>query len=992
MRRIIALVILILIFLFSPRLSFASSWSVPLKLNEDSGLSFQRSPAISFYNQKPVAVWKDPRDGKDNIYSFVGGAEVKVNDSDIGHRGNPDVLRDISVWPDYRTGIDLYYSKLVGNAWQGNAVVRASASSPNHISLSESLAGNVGVVWHAYENATSWGIYYSTYIGGNWTEVERITNTVNAEMQPSLAFLGETPFVVWSVPEYYGNVLKYSFKEEAVWVPAKPIDTGLSGLATAQHPALISNRLRNKMALLWLDYYTRRDIYVSFYDGISKSFGERILVSGAGSAPAGAPAGVFDSDDNLWVVWQDARGGQEQIYVDKISNSNSPQTDELVFPSTYSQSVPDIAYDSGKLAVVWEQDSASSGSDIYYSNQELESVSPKEPILIVPGMTASWSFSLSNNKELSDWRLFPVLGERAYEGLIKTVEDAGFDTDSFLYVVPYDWRKSHTEIVEKFLKPAIDKAKLNSPTGKVDIIAHSQGGIVGRTYIQGSLYENDVDTLVTVGSPHSGTPKAYYPWEGGEAPQNYMFLMKGLYQMLLNIYYDQEGGMLSRQDVNQKYFPSNKEILPVYDFLRGSDGNLLDFASLSSVNNFLLDLNNQEFLPIGVHFKNLVGTGFDTAKILNILPHSWEDGGFWIDGKPIGEEMIDGDGTVTGESATSPFAEDIETVNLGHTDLIAKVQGIQKICEMVGAECAEYFSGVTVKSALHINVRSPATLFVTSPSGKSIGFDPETQTYINELENADILGKEDDFKWLVVGNPEDGNYSVNVIGTGDGPYHLSVVTENEESFSIKDLEGKAVLGSQDKFGVAVNSENTEETKITDTTGEIFQKSAEAKILELEDYAKRDKFQFIFKDLVLISRFSEKSKSLLALKQIYDLRKEITLRIPDINKRVFYKEKLNSIAEDLSEYFANNEIIGKKVAEIEIRQANKEVNNAKKMLYYSTDSEFIGVLKLCENNLSKAAESFQYGEYTRAFIRAIQAEWLARETMLFCPKNKGKACN
>ena len=331
-------------------------------------------------------------------------------------------------------------------------------------------------------------------------------------------------------------------------------------------------------------------------------------------------------------------------------------------------------------------------------------------------------------------------------------------------------------------------------------------------------------------------------------------------------------------------------------------------------------------------------------------------------------------------------------LNLDHTDLIAKTPGIQKICELVGAGCAEYFPGVTVKSVLHINARSPATFFVTSPSGKSIGFDSNTQTYINELENAEILGKDDDFKWLIIGNPEDGDYIVNVIGTGEGPYHLSLLMENEESFYIKDLEGKASLGSQDNFGVVVNSENPKETRITDKTGEIFQKSTGAKITELENFAKGDKFKFILKDLAIISKFSEKGKALLALKQLYSLRKEITLRIPDKNKRVFYKEKLNSIAEDLSEYFANNEKVVKKVAEISIKQAIKELSVARKKTSSSTNQEIMAVLNLCEKNLSEATEFFQFGDYSRAYVEAVQAEWLAKEVMLFCGVNKGGGCN
>lgn len=46
----------------------------------------------------------------------------------------------------------------------------------------------------------------------------------------------------------------------------------------------------------------------------------------------------------------------------------------------------------------------------------------------------------------------------------------------------------------------------NIACGKVDIVGHSMGGIMGRLYLQSPAYKNDVNKLITVNTPHSGSP------------------------------------------------------------------------------------------------------------------------------------------------------------------------------------------------------------------------------------------------------------------------------------------------------------------------------------------------------------------------------------------------------------------------------------------------------------------------------------------------------
>ena len=69
--------------------------------------------------------------------------------------------------------------------------------------------------------------------------------------------------------------------------------------------------------------------------------------------------------------------------------------------------------------------------------------------------------------------------------------------------------------MEEYLKEAIREAK-DKGYQKVNIIAHSMGGLLARAYIQSNDYQNDVENLIMVGTPHKGSPNAYYIWEGGD--------------------------------------------------------------------------------------------------------------------------------------------------------------------------------------------------------------------------------------------------------------------------------------------------------------------------------------------------------------------------------------------------------------------------------------------------------------------------------------------
>jgi len=164
--------------------------------------------------------------------------------------------------------------------------------------------------------------------------------------------------------------------------------------------------------------------------------------------------------------------------------------------------------------------------------------SKKPPVLLVPGIMGS---TLRGHKTL------PVLGRRRpalpgnldiAKGKFGPVKFVGWDKlaselrDHYeVFEVPWDWRVSTLEpdpgannryAWEIYLKPAIDGAKEATGHKKVDIIAHSLGGLMVRAYLQSDYYQSlddedkDVDKFAMLGTPNEGAAIAYYAWEGGD--------------------------------------------------------------------------------------------------------------------------------------------------------------------------------------------------------------------------------------------------------------------------------------------------------------------------------------------------------------------------------------------------------------------------------------------------------------------------------------------
>ena len=130
----------------------------------------------------------------------------------------------------------------------------------------------------------------------------------------------------------------------------------------------------------------------------------------------------------------------------------------------------------------------------------------KAAIIVVPGLGGSWNADALLNCRDNDekWVLSPF-AEDVYNSLLAVLNQSGHNVMPFYY----DWRKNVRDHTNN-LKNLID-----SQNGKSYLVGHSMGGLLARAYLNETEYENKLNKLITVGTPHKGSVLAYPTWSAG---------------------------------------------------------------------------------------------------------------------------------------------------------------------------------------------------------------------------------------------------------------------------------------------------------------------------------------------------------------------------------------------------------------------------------------------------------------------------------------------
>ncbi len=439
-----------------------------------------------------------------------------------------------------------------------------------------------------------------------------------------------------------------------------------------------------------------------------------------------------------------------------------------------------------------------------------------DPVLVVPGIMGSGQL-------LGRWQLDPIT--HIYDDLVFSLEANGFVKNLNLFEFPYNW-KNNNQTSARYLQSKIEGIISETKVSKVDVVAHSMGGLIARAYIEeieGADYEDTIDQLITLGTPNQGSPAAYLKWEAGEG----FFTWS---DKLAKYHFQQEAEHEDYADLG-KYIRekvlSAKQLLPVYDYLvEVSDGEMRAYPENYPRNTFLEDLNEQTNLEKlkKIDYTNIIGnlenensTISKIRVVKSAVAGKWEDGmpeNFDDGGTDRGLEHDNGDETVPITSSRGVEANKEIEVTATHQDLPSEAQ-CEVFTELSGKFDCQFVDNWHVTNVLLFNVFSPIDIQIISPSGEKYGKDFENDKIFESVGGSfysGYAGVENEF--VAIPNPEEGEYKILTQGTGNGTYRVEIVkiSENpavssEAVESVVEIEGLAALGKLDEVIIETDEQN-----------------------------------------------------------------------------------------------------------------------------------------------------------------------------------------
>lgn len=359
---------------------------------------------------------------------------------------------------------------------------------------------------------------------------------------------------------------------------------------------------------------------------------------------------------------QAATGREPVIIIPGVAGS------EFTTSSAFTISVPNgrggtytHSYGAGEKVWVNTLEAVLSGDDDYFDVLKLQAdaATPVAPQLYPSGLYSS-----------------------AYNDLVDYLKRQGYVEGVDLWVFPYDWRKD-IRTITGLLDSRVTQALIGANGGRTDpntwtirradLVAHSMGGMVARSYISDPARASRIDQLITLGSPQLGAAKflktliygdvfgpnflgiGLNPEEIRDVVQN----MAGPWQLLPSRsfydYYNNSDSTRLRPYVEDRDVDGNGSIggVLVYDGVKTLLRNLGKNQNAQSRAELYHDgLDRQRNGGVnGVRWAALTGYGDDTLGQLRDYTSSCLT---WLGYRPcnkLDETPVDGDGTVAIMSA-----------------------------------------------------------------------------------------------------------------------------------------------------------------------------------------------------------------------------------------------------------------------------------------------------------------------------------------------------
>lgn len=347
----------------------------------------------------------------------------------------------------------------------------------------------------------------------------------------------------------------------------------------------------------------------------------------------------------------------------------------------------------------------------YIHVEDLSSPPEKTPIIILPGLGASWDFSaLLNGGEGDDWRIPGFVS--TYQNLEDSLVNAGYEKDVDYFIFTYDWRKGLADLdddLNSYINSLISDSLIDSDE-RIDLIGHSMGGLVARSFSQ-NMGTEKINRLITLGSPHEGATDSYFTWEGATVIDR-PWWQKIAVELLIEL--NRLPGE-SRVSALRRMAPGIKDLLPTYDFLVLEE-RLIPWTEMSQRNENLDSLT--DISGIDSLTTVLAGKDIETGETILIEKRNWKDKLLdkWEDGKPVsggGFSYQSGDGTVLLTSAKGDFSDSVE-ISSDHRGLVSETAGLDSLFDQLGLD-SDAVTETEVdsrKEVLAVVLKSPGKLNV----------------------------------------------------------------------------------------------------------------------------------------------------------------------------------------------------------------------------------------------------------------------------------------
>lgn len=423
----------------------------------------------------------------------------------------------------------------------------------------------------------------------------------------------------------------------------------------------------------------------------------------------------------------------------------------------------------------------------------------EDPIIFIPGLMGSIGGDMLGRQ--GKWS-FGAAGW-IYRPFIRKLEELGYKQNQNLFICYYDWRKNCDEIVNDYLIPLILQIEKSYPDRKINLLCHSMGGLIGRSYIQSRRYTNNIRNLIFMSTPNKGSIEAYYLWSVGKVKKRDKE-EKGLFDIIHNGYVWLLIKMLKIplevDNIKRLHdsFPGLGELIPSDDY-----GPVLCYKNkqdkclfirrkhMAFSNSFLNELNkNIDTLISNVeNIYCIIGTNNSTDKMLIL------DGEALLNNKEVyvigSVKTTEGDGTVIVPSAIINNSNNF-IIEGNHGGILGG--SIQIISNILNLDQTLLTKDIVAEELNVLSIIFKKHLMIQLENGKnSIAKIEGGMLYTNYEFIFEEFGE--DYLWVILKNISPGDYVLRTSSEYNHDYSIYVVgTRVEEEFQNEGIEkqGKSI--------------------------------------------------------------------------------------------------------------------------------------------------------------------------------------------------------